>query len=113
VVELRHLGGALGRNAPGAGAQPRIDANYVMFAGGLTPTPELDKQVRAHVRAVKDALARWRAGYDYYNFVETPVDAGSVLPAASYQRLRQIKAMYDPNEMIVSAHPVRPARALT
>jgi FAD/FMN-containing dehydrogenase len=109
VVELRHLGGALGRDAPGAGAQPRIDASYVMFAGGLTPTPELETQVRAHVRAVKDALAPWRAGYDYYNFVETPAEAGAVLPDASHRRLRQIKAMYDPNQLIVSAHPVRPA----
>jgi hypothetical protein len=108
VVELRHLGGALGRDAPGAGAQPRIDANYVMFAGGLTPTPELDQRVRAHVRAVKEALTPWRAVYDYYNFVETPADSGAVLPAASHRRLRQIKAMYDPDQMIVSAHPVRP-----
>jgi hypothetical protein len=113
VVELRHLGGALGRDAPGAGAQPRIDANYVMFAGGLTPTPELDKQVRAHVLAVKDALTPWRAGYDYYNFVETPAEAGAVLSDASYRRLREIKAMYDPNEMIVSAHPVRLAGTAT
>jgi FAD/FMN-containing dehydrogenase len=113
VVELRHLGGALGRDAPGAGAQPRIEANYVMFAGGLTPTPERYKQVRASVRAVKDALTRWRASYDYYNFVETPAEADAVLPEASHQRLRQIKAMYDPDQLIVSAHPVRPARAAT
>jgi FAD/FMN-containing dehydrogenase len=113
VVELRHLGGALGRDAPGAGAQPRIDANYVMFAGGLTPTPELARRVRVHVRAIKDALAPWRAGYDYYNFVETPANAEAVLPAASYQRLREIKAMYDPDQVIVSAHPVRPARIAT
>jgi FAD/FMN-containing dehydrogenase len=108
MVELRHLGGALGRDAAGAGAQPRIDANYVMFAGGLTATPELDEEVHAHVRAVKDALAPWRAGYDYYNFVETPADARAVLPAASYERLGRIKAMYDPDQVIVSAHPVRP-----
>jgi hypothetical protein len=109
MVDLRHLGGALGRDAAGAGAQPRIDANYVMFAGGMTPTPELDEQVRAHVRAVKAAFASWRASYDYYNFMETPADARAVLPGASYERLRQIKAMYDPDQVIVSAHTVRPA----
>jgi hypothetical protein len=36
--------------------------------------------------------------------------ADEVLPADSYRRLREIKAKYDPGEMIVSAHPVRPAR---
>ena len=43
-----------------------------MFAGGFTPTPELAAAVRAHAQAVKDALAAWHAGYDYYNFEETP-----------------------------------------
>ena len=80
-VEVRHLGGALARDAPGGGAQPSIDANYLMFAGGLAPTPELAATVRAHVRAVKDALAAWHAGYDYYNFAETPAEAGRRAPA--------------------------------
>jgi FAD/FMN-containing dehydrogenase len=108
MVDLRHLGGALGRAAPGGGAQTKIDADYAMFAGGMTPTPELDGQVRAHVQAIKDALASWRAGYDYYNFVETPAEAGAVIPASSYRRLRELKAIYDPDQVIVSAHPVLP-----
>jgi hypothetical protein len=37
-------------------------------------------------------------------------EADAVLPADSYRRLREIKAKYDSNEMIVTAHPVRPAR---
>jgi hypothetical protein len=80
-----------------------------MFAGGMAPTPELERQVRAHVRAVKDALGPWRADYDYYNFVETPAGAGAVLPAASYRRLRHVKAIYDPDQVIVSSHPISPA----
>jgi hypothetical protein len=113
MVDLRHLGGALGRAAPRGGAQTKIDANYAMFAGGVTPTPELDGQVRAHVQAIKDALSLWRAGYDYYNFVETPAEAGGVIPVASYRRLRELKAIYDPNQVIVSAHPVLPAGIVT
>src|SRR5262249_56549012 len=50
-VELRHLGGALAREAPGAGAQAKIDAEYVMFAGGMTPTSELAPAGGAHARA--------------------------------------------------------------
>jgi hypothetical protein len=33
-----------------------------------------------------------------------------VLPASSYERLRHIKATYDPDQTIISAHPVQPAR---
>ena len=109
-VEVRHLGGALARPAPGGGAQPSIDASYLMFAGGLTPTPELAPTVRQHAQAVKDALAPWHAGYDYYNFEETPAAASAVLPPASYRRLQEIKARYDPDQVIISAHPVWPTR---
>ena len=109
-VEVRHLGGALARPAPGAGAQPDVGAEYVMFAGGFTPTPELVGAVRAHAQAIKDALGPWHADYDYYNFEETPAMASRVLPAASYRRLQQIKARYDPDQAIISTHPVWPAR---
>ena len=74
----------------------------------MTPTPELDGQVHAHVKAIKDALASWRASYDYYNFVETAAEAGAYIPAASYGRLQELKAIYDPDQVIVSAHPVLP-----
>jgi len=33
-----------------------------------------------------------------------------VLPAASYRRLQQIKAAYDPDQVIISTHPAWPAR---
>jgi FAD/FMN-containing dehydrogenase len=110
-IEVRHLGGALARPAPDGGAQPDVGAGYAMFAAGFTPTPELADMVRAHAQAVRDALAPWHASYDYYNFEETPGAASIVLPAASYRRLQKIKASYDPDQAIISAHPVWPSRA--
>jgi FAD/FMN-containing dehydrogenase len=107
-IEIRHLGGALARSARDAGAQPQIDAKYVMFTGGFTPTPEAGDTVRAQAQAVKDALAAWQAPYDYYNFAETPADADAVLAPASYRRLQKIKATYDLGQAIISAHPVWP-----
>src|SRR5215475_5731168 len=112
-VEIRHLGGALAHPAPGGGAQPKIDAKYVIFAVGFTPTADLAAAVRAHAQTLKDALGAWHAGYDYYNFQETPALAGAVLPPASYHRLQQIKARYDPGQAIISTHPVWPTRART
>ena len=109
-IEIRHLGGALARPAPGGGAQPSIDANYLLTAVGAMPAPGLAAAARAQAHAAKDALGPWHAGYDYYNFEETPAPASAVLPPASYRRLQKIKAAYDPGQMIVSAHPVQPAR---
>jgi FAD/FMN-containing dehydrogenase len=108
-VEIRHLGGALGRHAPGDGAQPTVEAKYLMFAAGLAATPAAGGAVRAHLRLLKDALTAWHADYDYYNLRDTPADADAVLPPATYHRLRHIKATYDPDQTMVSAHPVRPA----
>ena len=109
-VEVGHQGGVLARPAPGGGAQPSIDANYLLVAVGAAPTPDLAAAVRAQAHAVKDALGPWHAGYDYYNFAETPAPASAVLPAASYRRLQEIKAAYDPGQAVISAHPVQPTR---
>jgi FAD/FMN-containing dehydrogenase len=109
-VEVRHLGGALARPVEGGGAQPSIDASYLLYAVGATPTHDLVGQVHAHVQAVKDALAPWHASYDYYNLAETPASAAAVLPPASYRRLQEIKTANDPDQVIISAHPVWPAR---
>jgi FAD/FMN-containing dehydrogenase len=105
-VEVRHLGGALARPAAGGGAQPSIDASHMIFSAGFAPTPEVAAAVGAQAQAVKDALAAWHARYHYYNFAETPAAASAVLPPASYQRLQKIKTSYDPDQMIISAHPV-------
>jgi FAD/FMN-containing dehydrogenase len=109
-VEIRHLGGALARLAPVGGAQPSIDANYLLVAVGITPTPDMPAAVRAQAHAVKDALAPWHADHDYYNSEENPAPARAVLPAASYRRLQKIKDACDPDQAIISAHPVGPTR---
>ena len=109
-VEVRHLGGALARPVPGGGAQPSIEASYLLFAAAAAPTSGLAGPARAHVQVVKDALAPWHASYDYYNFEETPAAAAAVLPPASVRRLQEIKASYDPDQVIISAHPVWPTR---
>jgi FAD/FMN-containing dehydrogenase len=78
-----------------------------MFAADLTPTPEQRDIVHARARALKDALAAWHAGHDYYNLAEAPAEARAVLAPNAYRRLREIKAQYDPQQAIISAHPVR------
>jgi FAD/FMN-containing dehydrogenase len=105
-VEVRHLGGALGRTHPAGGAQAKIEAGYAVFAVGITPTGGLHRAVSAHLQELSDALGPWRARYDYYNFAETPNEAQSVLADSAYRRLRDIKSRYDPDQTIVSAHPV-------
>ena len=113
-VELRQLGGALAREAPGGGAQAKIDAKYVMFAGGIAPTPRSRATPCARTCGLsRRRLAAWRAGHDYYNFAETPAEADAVLPDDAYRRLREIKAMYDPGPGDRLRPPRSAGRALT
>jgi FAD binding domain len=109
-VEVRHLGGALARPASGDLPQPTIGPSHLTFSAGATPTPELATAVRRDAQAATDALAAWHASYDYFDLVETPAPASAVLPADSYRRLQEIKSSYDPDQMIISTHPVWPAR---
>jgi hypothetical protein len=107
-VELRHLGGALGRATDG-GPQAMLAGGFAAAAVGMAATPEMDESVGERVRRVKDALDPWHANYDFFNFLDSPADGDAVLARDAYDRLRQVKAHYDPTESIVSAHPVRPA----
>src|SRR6516162_11007522 len=108
-AELRHLGGEIGRVRPGNRALAKLDAQYVLYAVGVTPVPDLVRPVMAQVEAVKEALAPWAARQTYLNFAETRMHQAPLWPQEVYQRLREIKAAVDPGNVIRSNHPVPPS----
>jgi FAD/FMN-containing dehydrogenase len=109
AAELRQLGGALGRPAPGAGALPMLAGSFLAFTCGIAATPELAAQGLTDTRRVIDALAPFASGREYLNFVEHPSDAASGYDPASWARLRAVRAAVDPTGFFVSNHPVPPA----
>jgi FAD/FMN-containing dehydrogenase len=106
-VEARHLGGALARQAPGAGALASIDGQFAMYAVGATPNPELDAAVKAHVELVLAALAPWDSGRMYLNFAEKRRRGEELFGDLTYRRLQTVKAAVDPEDVFRSNHPVR------
>ena len=56
------------------------------------------------------ALEPWEAEHTYLNFAETRRKPTTLFSSASYDRLRQIKAIFDPHDVIRSNHPVPAAR---
>ena len=106
-VEVRHLGGALGRMQPGHGALATIEAEFAMFAVGISITPEMGAAVRAHIEVVLAALAPWDAGRDYLNFTERRERGERLFGASTYRRLQTVKAQVDPQDLFRSNHPVR------
>jgi FAD/FMN-containing dehydrogenase len=106
TLEIRQLGGAMATPSASHGAVGSLEAGYVMFAAGLTMTPELGAAVGAAVDRVKAALAPWESERTYFNFSERPVDAARLYPAETYTRLRRIKSAYDPDQLFVANHPI-------
>jgi len=107
TVEVRHAGGALARKAPGAGALASIDGQFLMFAAGMTPTPERGAAVRVHVELVQNALAAWDSGRAYLNFAVKRERGERLFGDLTYRRLQTVKAAVDPDDVFRSNHPVR------
>ena len=107
-VELRHLGGAIGRVEPDSGALSHIDAKYSMFAVGMAGDEQMGAAVRAHLPVVKDALAPWDAGREYLNFAERATDVSRLFAGGALARLRSVKSQYDPGDMFRANHAVPP-----
>jgi FAD/FMN-containing dehydrogenase len=108
LVQLRHMGGALARHEPGAGARATLPGEVSMIALGVAPDAEAHAAVVAELDAVSAALAPHRAG-DYPNFVEEPADASTFFDAGTWARLRAVKSLYDPQDVFKGNHHVPPA----
>jgi FAD/FMN-containing dehydrogenase len=109
MAEIRHLGGALGRVEPGHGALASLEADYILFGGGLAASPEMVAGLQAALPPFKAAMAEWDAGRGYLNFEESSVSSRSFYDEVTHRHLRRIKAQVDPADMFMSNHPIAPA----
>jgi hypothetical protein len=107
-VEVRHLGGALARRSPAGGALASLDAQFAVYAVGMAPTADLAPPLESAIDLLLDTLGPWDAGRRYPNFAERRPDASHFYPPQTTSRLRQIKAAYDPEELIRSNYPIKP-----
>jgi FAD/FMN-containing dehydrogenase len=109
-VELRQLGGALARRAPGAGSLGPIDAGFLLYAVGVPVNPQVGEAVRERLDAVVAAMAPWATGGAFLNFADRPGEetARGFTPAA-YARLQAVKRAVDPAGLFLANHEVEPA----
>jgi FAD/FMN-containing dehydrogenase len=109
MVQLRHMGGALAREAPGAGARATLPGTLSLFSLTMVDDPAAIPEVREGLAAVHAATADHRVG-QYANFVERPADAAAFFDAGTWARLREVKALYDPTDVFRGQHHVPPLR---
>jgi FAD binding domain/Berberine and berberine like len=108
MLELRQLGGALAEAPDGAGALGALTDDFTLYGIGIVMAEGMAEAVGAHIERVKEAMAPWRGGV-YLNFSEMPGDTADGFDAATYARLREVKARYDADDLFRSNHPIEPA----
>ncbi len=104
--EFRHLGGALGRRAEDSGALGALSGEFMTFAVGMLPVPEMAAPLRGSFAAAREALAVVDNGDSYANFAEHRVDPESLFGERSLNRLREIRANVDPDGLFHANHPI-------
>lgn len=104
AVDLRHLGGAVGRPAENGGAVDHFPGRFLVYAVGMLPDPALVPVLEAEVAGMRAALEPWTSPRDYSNFREAPASPSRFYDPATLERLRAIKQAYDPERVIRTAH---------
>jgi hypothetical protein len=105
------MGGALARKSPGAGARATLPGEVSLFTLGVAPDGDTLQAVHDRIDRLVAAAQPHRAGR-YPNFVEEPADASTFFDAETWQRLREVKALYDPQDLFKGNHYVPPAERI-
>jgi FAD/FMN-containing dehydrogenase len=108
MVQLRHLGGALGRKTETAGARATLPGEISLFSLGVALDEQTEREVHRTLSAIELATKRFKTGY-YPNFVEEPADASAFFDPATWQRLREIRSLYDPSDLFRANHAIPPS----
>jgi len=105
-LEIRHLGGELAVARPEHGAQPALDAGFVVFSLGIPMDADVAAALLGHFPRVRRALGPWDSGRHYFNLAEQETDPRTMYPAAAYDRLRDVKLAYDPADVFRANHRI-------
>jgi hypothetical protein len=107
MVQLRHMGGAMARRTPGAGARATLPGTVSLFSLTMVEDAADVPAIRDRLDAVHAATADHQVGR-YANFVERPADAATFFDPATWERLRDVKTLYDPDDLFRGQHHVPP-----
>jgi FAD/FMN-containing dehydrogenase len=107
---LSQMGGALRRRSDDETAFTGRDAEFVININCAATTPELYEQDRAWVREWFDALSPHSTGGVYVNFMgeEGSDRVRAAYGDTKYRRLAQLKARYDPDNVLQVNQNIKP-----
>ena len=105
-VEVRHLGGALGRPDPNGGVLAHLDAPYAMYSLGIVMGPDAVARIDERLADVRAASEPWLSRRRYFNFAERDVDPVSFYAQGDYGRLTAIREEVDPHGLFQAKHTI-------
>ncbi|HZW03261.1 MAG TPA: BBE domain-containing protein, partial [Anaerolineaceae bacterium] len=111
-TEVRLAGGVVARAAPDTNAYSNREERFNWFSLALVMAPEMAEAVGKQFAALQQALGAHLSGKVYMNFVERQETAQRTrdgFSEAAFQRLREIKAKYDPENRFRYAFDIQPA----
>lgn len=108
-AEIRHIGGAAGRPAPGGGALSHLQANYAYVGVGMPITPELGAAIHDHLETVHETFGAFANGRNYLNFSEDSTDTRTAYTPEAHSRLHALRREMDPVNRVRANHPITPA----
>lgn len=111
VAELRHLGGAAARPAADAGAVSAVADDYIVHGIAVPPVPEAGPAAFAAATGLVDALYPWAGPGLALTFLDGGANRTPGF-GASIERLRALKAEWDPRNVFAAANPVPGAGCL-
>jgi FAD/FMN-containing dehydrogenase len=115
VLEIRQLGGALGREPARPSAIGHRDSRFIMTGIGATPTPEVAEAVEAHHARVAEAMRPFATGATYVNFLDlegaTPERVRAAYSPDVWERLVDLKDRYDPENVFRFGRNIPPSKA--
>jgi FAD/FMN-containing dehydrogenase len=108
-ILVHHVGGAVNDVARDATAYPHRDTEFVVTVAARWEEPARDDECVAWVRECHDALAEGSTGGTYVNFEGDREGRERNAYGENYDRLAELKAEYDPENVFRSNQNVKPA----
>jgi len=111
-AEVRHAGGAIGRVDWQTAVYGNRDAEFIISLVGVVPTAEAQQKLVTYSGKLMDALRPWLTGGVYMNFLEGIESQQRIrdgLAPGGYERLSQLKAQVDPNNLLRYSFNIFPA----
>ena len=115
LVELRQLGGRLGRDEGRRGVTGRRDGQFTLYAGTALEAPE-DRSAAAQDQGrLHAAMEPWSTGGVCPSFLSGPAitleDYRSGFDDSDFQHLQELKSRFDPNNTFRVNHNIPPVPA--